>query len=385
MRECHTPLGGVRQEACLNCHEAELETAQDSHVASKFRDPRFAGDLDRLDVRQCITCHTEHRPEITAVMGVTLPADLCQRCHAAVADDRPSHQDMAFDTCASAGCHNYHDNRALYEDFLVEHGAAGPQTFSATLPERDARISWDPAGRALLSVADADGPATSSAELTGLWAGSAHATSGVACTDCHAAGQTLWVDNPPRDVCGGCHELEPQGFAAGRHGMRWFVGLEPMSPASARLPMHRDALSRTLDCGACHDVHAVDVRYAAVDACLSCHADEHSATYTESPHYALWQSEIAGEGLPGSGVSCATCHMPREIHRVDGTDRVVVQHNQNANLRPNEKMIRDVCLTCHSLALSIDALADPDLIRRNFAGPPAMHIPSMDMALEQTQ
>ena len=49
-------------------------------------------------------------------------------------------------------------------------------------------------------------------------------------------------------------------------------------------------------------------------------------------------------------------------------DLMVVQHNQNANLRPNEKMIRQVCLTCHSLALSIDALADSELIRRNFCG-----------------
>ena len=28
---------------------------------------------------------------------------------------------MGFETCASAGCHNFHDNRALYEDFLIKH------------------------------------------------------------------------------------------------------------------------------------------------------------------------------------------------------------------------------------------------------------------------
>ena len=64
---------------------------------------------------------------------------------------------------------------------------------------------------------------------------------------------------------------------------------------------------------------------------------------------------------------------------------MVVQHNQNANLRPNEKMIRQVCLTCHSLALSIDALADSELIRRNFCGRPSRHVRSIDMALSRTQ
>ena len=122
---------------------------------------------------------------------------------------------------------------------------------------------------------------------------------------------------------------------------------------------------------------------ASVDACLACHADEHTLAYTESPHYELWQAEISGDAPPGSGVSCASCHLPRETRRIAGDDRIVVQHNQNANLRPNEKMIRDVCLTCHSLELSIDALADTDLIRHNFTGTLALHVPSIDMALSR--
>ena len=40
--------------------------------------------------------------------------DFCVACHSEgdqdVRWDRPSHADLAFDTCASAGCHNYHDN-----------------------------------------------------------------------------------------------------------------------------------------------------------------------------------------------------------------------------------------------------------------------------------
>jgi hypothetical protein len=57
-----------------------------------------------------------------------------------------------------------------------------------------------------------------------------------------------------------------------------------------------------------------------------------------------------------------------------------VEHNQNDTLRPNEKMIRPVCLNCHGLAFAIDALADPRLIRNNFAGRPRRHVPSLDMA-----
>ena len=382
---CHTPFGGVRQDACLDCHQVELELAQDSHDEGKFNDPRFAGDLARLDVRQCIACHTEHRPEITEAMGVTLPADLCYRCHAAVGEERPTHQDLAFDTCASAGCHNYHDNRSLYEDFLTEHGNAEAATFAGALPERSAWIDWDTAGRTPLEAADADGPAPAARELVDAWAGSAHATAGVACTDCHAPGESPWSDHPSLGVCAACHELEPLDYTAGKHGMRDAVGLGPMPVSMARLPMHREALSATLDCGACHDVHNVDARHAAVDACLSCHADEHTVAYAYSPHYALWLAETSGEAAPASGVSCASCHLPRETRRIAGANRVVVQHNQNANLRPNEKMIRDVCMACHSLALAIDALADADLIRRNFVGQPALHVRSIDMALWRSQ
>ena len=157
---CHTPFGGVRQGACLDCHAEEFEAAQDSHSESKFSDPRNVADLAKLDVRTCITCHTEHRPEITGEIGVTVPMDFCYACHSDVAEERPTHQEMAFDTCASAGCHNFHDNRVLYEDFLLEHGAAEDDTVLAELPPRDAWISWEVVQRFPLTVADADGPAT---------------------------------------------------------------------------------------------------------------------------------------------------------------------------------------------------------------------------------
>ena len=88
---------------------------------------------------------------------------------------------------------------------------------------------------------------------------------------------------------------------------------------------------------------------------------------------------MAGHAAPGSGVSCATCHLPRGVHGTDVGKRVLAQHNQNDNLRPVSKMLRTVCLSCHGLAFSIDALADRELGRRNYAGRPSRHVESMDM------
>ncbi len=83
----------------------------------------------------------------------------------------------------------------------------------------------------------------------------------------------------------------------------------------------------------------------------------------------------------GSGVSCASCHMPRIDFDVnDWMSRVMVDHNQNASLSPNAKMLRPACLHCHGLAFSIDALADPALIENNFAGAPSVQVESMELA-----
>jgi len=149
----------------------------------------------------------------------------------------------------------------------------------------------------------------------------------------------------------------------------------------ARLAMKPESAHRELGCLSCHAAHRFDTRFAAVEACLSCHDDAHSRAYKTSPHFKLWQAELSGQAPAGSGVSCATCHLPREIVSGSASERVLVQHNQNNNLRPNEKMIRTVCQSCHGLGFSIDALADRPLIQTNFAGQPSRHVESIDMAL----
>ena len=128
--------------------------------------------------------------------------------------------------------------------------------------------------------------------------------------------------------------------------------------------------------------HRFDVSgESQVEACLGCHADGHSNAYLGSPHHKLWQAERRGTAPKGSGVSCATCHMPRIwVEDESGLERVVVNHNQSYSLRPNEKMARSVCLACHGLGFTLDALADAELALRNFRGRPARSVESIDWA-----
>ena len=412
-------------EACRGCHDDELRAADDSHARSLFRSPRMAVYLEKLDVRRCTTCHIEHRPEITRAGAVTLAAGFCEACHAQGEQDvrqaRPSHAGLAFDSCASAGCHNYHDNRALYEDFLVRH-AGQPWVAPAPVHELSAlaRAPRQPQGAALaLGAALAPEAALNDSAALAQWARSGHAAAGVHCAACHAPAaadgasraelEAHWVEALASLSCRDCHREQARTFAKGRHGMRQHplvaasrdprrglraIGLDGLLPeaaaawladpprpmrmtvAEARLPMHPAAAHESLDCATCHQPHAVDTRRAAVEACASCHADRHSQAYFDSPHHARWQAELAGEAPPGAGVSCATCHMAKAERR----GKLLTSHNQSETLRPSEKMIRPVCLDCHGIEFAIDALADADLAARNFEGKPGIHIESVDWA-----
>ncbi len=389
---CHTPFGGVTNEACAGCHGAELTAADDSHPKSKFTDPRNAELVARLDATRCATCHREHAPEMTRSMGVTMPDDFCVTCHAGIGRDRPSHTRLTFDTCASAGCHNYHDNTALYEDFLVAHAGGPPIAAAPLLPARALRQALRARGQSVAATTrsplPADAPPGTAASPTDVaaWETAVHARAGVNCTGCHstAAGtDTRWLERPGEAQCASCHESEMNGFSAGKHGMRLASGLPRVTPDSARLPMKAEAGHRALTCTSCHGAHGFETRRAAVEACLGCHDDRHTRAYRDSPHRTLWARETSGGGAAGSGVSCATCHLPREHQRVNGTDIVVVQHNQNANLRPNEKMVRTVCLACHGLGFSLDALADPSLVAANFKGRPVRSVAGIEMAVRR--
>ena len=231
---CHTSVfggGEVLQEACVNCHGADLKLANDSHPKSKFTDPRNADRTAILDARYCVTCHQEHRPQITRAMGVTLPDDYCFHCHHDIADDRPSHKGLKFTSCASAGCHNFHDNRALYQDFLEKH-AGEPDNFKT---QRTALVDFLKAKHDAIKVpraliaADARAPAEQMRDhkVVDDWAADAHARAGINCMGCHATkGEPeRWIAAPSLDTCKSCHAKQAQTFTEGKHGMRQREGL----------------------------------------------------------------------------------------------------------------------------------------------------------------
>ena len=380
---CHTKsFEEVKQEACVECHGAELEAVDDSHPDHKFSDPRNADLLTSIDAQKCVTCHGEHRPAMTRPLGVTVPPDYCVHCHKDIAEDRPSHEGMPFDTCRGA-CHNYHDNKALYEDFLLKH-LNEQDTFNNTKTiKRDfmAFYQLDPKYPVkVLTMAENDAPKGVDLKNAHDWEGSSHANAGVNCMACHTVDK-VWVDKPDHTVCKNCHALEVSGFLAGRHGMRLASDLSAMTVDMARQPMKAN-VHKELNCMSCHKSHQYDTDRVeiAVNACLGCHDDDHSRAYKNSPHFRLLNQEMKGKMPKGTGASCATCHLPREITDEAGNKRTLVQHNQNLNLRPRQKMARGVCMNCHGLAFTLDALADESLVTNNYSALPSSHIESLDMA-----
>ena len=67
-----------------------------------------------------------------------------------------------------------------------------------------------------------------------------------------------------------------------------------------------------------------------------------------------------------------------QVSDVGGEIIVSVNHNQNANLQPNERMVRTTCLNCHGLEYSLNSLADPHVIDHGVQGRPSVQIQSLD-------
>ncbi len=399
---CHTdPFGGkeVLQGACVNCHQKELDDAHDSHPKKTFNDPRNADLLKIIDARYCISCHTEHQNEQTHDMGVTVAGDYCYYCHENVGDERPSHEGLAFDSCASAGCHNYHDNKALYESFLVEKSGGQwlKEVSRITKANSAAELVFEPVSpdenrATLITEKTKDHPDifTHALAIT-------HNKAGMDCGSCHLppalgasdVSQQSWIDQPGVTECSVCHQKESDGFLASKHGVKLAQGLSAqvgtMVSEHSKLTFS-DASQDTLHgCSTCHSSDVFAPSASGTDACLSCHVDEHSTNFEHSPHANIEENLKGSVHSASSEVTCATCHLPRLKEKKKGSDVVYVEHNQNLTLRPNEKMIRTVCMECHNLSFSIDALADESLIKSNFTGKPKAHVPSIDWALERTK
>ena len=381
---CHsTAFGGteVLHNACVSCHQEELDAANDSHPRKKFNDPRNVDLLKTIDARYCTTCHQEHVNHANVQMGVTLPTDYCYYCHQDIAEHRPSHEGLEYDSCASAGCHNFHDNRALYERFLVEN-SGGPWVKShAHIPLANYAAS-DSSWRDPILSSEFIAHQEAHPNITNAVALSAHGEAGMSCGHCHQTEQGDWLDSPSIESCAQCHQNEVHSYQQGKHGMRLAQQLPGLETQNARLPMRSESAAQPHSCVSCHRAHEFDRQFARQDACLQCHSDTHSLNFKNSPHAQI-NSSTGEKNHEDMNVACATCHLPRLPVTKNGEQLWQVQHNQNDNLRPNEKMIRTVCMHCHSLEFSIDALADPELINNNFHGKPSQHIPSIDWALQR--
>jgi predicted CXXCH cytochrome family protein len=417
---CHTAFGGVDDGSCLACHGESLGARNDSHAPIKFDDPVRASQLTQYDARSCVACHREHRAEARLRGSVSVPQTFCVSCHPNVRQERPSHVGFDDAGCASAGCHNYHDNRALYRDFLVRQRGSEDLRPEPKLPvpaalrARDLRALPPPDLPERIYREPGLGgeqPHVWQARLPTAvreWATSAHARAQVNCTGCHrepGGDKAAWSWPVDDALCGSCHRDERLGFRDGKHGMRLTAGLAPMSPSLARIPMKQTATELTLGCNSCHGAHRFDRDRAAVSACEGCHDDDHTRAYRDSPHFVAWQLEVREEAEPGTGVSCATCHLPRKLAGHPGgrpassgskgavtravrtgaaSKGFVIEHNQNANLRPSDRMFREVCIHCHPATFSLASLADPDLVRRNFRGRPAPTQTSMTLIERET-
>lgn len=150
-----------------------------------------------------------------------------------------------------------------------------------------------------------------------------------------------------------------------------------MTVAESRLPIRAEIdVHYLLDCNSSHKSHDVNTQTAVVEACISCHDDDHTNAFEGSSRHRLVQAEQAGYTPSGTDVSCASCHVPK----IENGDLIITNHIQNDNLRPNEKMIRSARLDCHGLGFTLDALADRNLINSNFRGMPTVQVHSLAWA-----
>ena len=199
------------------------------------------------------------------------------------------------------------------------------------------------------------------------WQNSAHALADVNCSSCHQNEETkAFIAQPNQESCQSCHETSVDTFLLGKHGIRTLEGLSPLTPAMAHLPMKDGAEDKQMNCNTCHNVHSVNTYQASVDSCLTCHSDNHSLNYQNSPHAEIFRNIGTLPRPNADSVTCATCHLPREV----SGDRVLVNHNNTYTLKPRDRMVKEVCMNCHGVEHAYNSIFDDELVEANFARPP---------------
>lgn len=376
---CHQPFQGIKTQTCTNCHEDMINNPQYSHTEEKMADKPHAELGD-----SCSNCHIMHSENDVDNMMLVVKQPFCQECHQdLVKQEEHHHHQLTFDSCQN--CHVYHDNRAFNAKFVNQHRRVGNLRDEPVVAAKDQLKRYQEQSRyavRTLTAADQDAPQQITVEegIVAEWAASPHAKAGVNCSFCHDKAQSGdWNETPTYQTCQECHGPETEGYLASRHGTRDKHGLDPLPTGEAKLSMLEHASARDSDCFACHNDHSFDSKDAQVDGCLECHNDQHSLAYKNSLHYTAWKDEHANPGseeYANKGVSCATCHFPREQLSIKEQNYTLVQHNVSRDLRPNHKMIQPVCNQCHGLKFTMRALNDDALIENNFSeSPPSSQVP----------
>ena len=213
-------------------------------------------------------------------------------------------------------------------------------------------------------------------EINNLWRSSAHALADVNCSSCHQDETTKqFVAKPTHASCQSCHENAVNTFLLGKHGIRTLEGLSPLTPAMAHLPMKDLAMDKQMNCNTCHNVHSVNTYAAATDSCLTCHNDTHSLNYPKSKHAQIFADSGILPRPNEESVTCATCHLPRqEINKT-----IVVNHNNTYTLLPRDRMVKEVCMQCHSVEYAYNSIFDDELVEANFARPPTLKLETFEL------
>ena len=219
-------------------------------------------------------------------------------------------------------------------------------------------------------------------EIEQQWQSSVHALAEVNCSSCHQNEETkAFIAKPTQESCQSCHENSVDTFLLGKNGIRTLEGLSPLTPAMAHLPMQASSLDKQMNCNTCHNVHTVNTYQASVDSCLTCHADNHSLNYKNSPHAQIFR-EIGTLPRPNEhSVTCATCHLPRE----ESDEAILVNHNNTYTLKPRDRMVKEVCMNCHGLEHAYNSIFDDELVEANFARPPTQKLPTFQLVRDLEQ
>ena len=244
-------------------------------------------------------------------------------------------------------------------------------------------------GLGLMAAMAAPAIALTEQDLTTInqqWETSAHALNNVNCQSCHQneeINEGAFVANPTYESCQSCHEAPVETFLLGKHGIRLLEGETALSPKIARIPMKHDAFTKQMNCNACHNVHTVNTLQASVDSCLTCHNDNHSLNYKNSKHgKAVFAAISSSPELPRPNdemVTCATCHLPRTAQKKGDSLLVQVNHNNTYTLKPQDRMVGDVCMNCHGLEYGYNSIFDDELVEANFDRPPTLEHPSFEL------